>query len=79
THRLLTAWFERRDRLVEPPPLVRGSDLIVAFDLEPGRIVGELLEAIREAQAMGHVVTREDALTLAGDWLAGDRGTTEDG
>jgi len=70
TNRLLTAWFERRDRLVEPPPLVRGGDLIAAFDLEPGRIVGELLEAIREAQAMGHVLTREDALALAGDWLA---------
>jgi len=70
TTTLLNAWFERREQIVEPPPLVRGSDLMAAFELEPGRIVGELLEAIREAQAMGHVATREEALALAGDRLA---------
>lgn len=70
TRRLLRAWFERRDSIVEPPHLVRGSDLIQTFGLEPGPIVGELLEAIREAQVTGDVTTRSDALDLAGDWLA---------
>ncbi len=39
------------------------------FDLKPGPRVGEVLEAIREAQATGKVSAREEALTFAGDWL----------
>ncbi|MFQ5592650.1 MAG: HD domain-containing protein [Anaerolineae bacterium] len=82
TGRLLRAWFERRDSIVQPPPLVRGSDLIETFGLEPGPIVGELLEAIRETQVTGDVATRSEALELAGDWLAaklGSRGAEEQG
>jgi hypothetical protein len=33
--------------------------------LRPGKRVGELLEAIREAQAAGEIATPEDALALA--------------
>ena len=33
--------------------------------LQPGKIVGDLLEAIREAQAMGEVTSREQALVVA--------------
>jgi hypothetical protein len=35
------------------------------FSLSPGRKVGELLEAIREAQAVGEVSTIQQALGLA--------------
>jgi poly(A) polymerase len=35
------------------------------LNLQPGKIIGELLEAIREAQAMGEVSTRNQALELA--------------
>jgi poly(A) polymerase len=37
--------------------------------LEPGRIVGQLLEAIREGQATGKVENREQALQLAREHL----------
>jgi len=70
TRRLLSAWFEGRARFVDPPPLVRGSDLIEVFDLIPGPVVGELLEAIREAQVADEVSTRDEALAFAQDWLA---------
>ncbi|MFQ5854945.1 MAG: HD domain-containing protein [Anaerolineae bacterium] len=72
TERLLSAWFERRDSVVEPPALVRGSDLMETFDLVPGPIVGELLEAIREAQVVNRVSDRDDALAFAREWLASD-------
>jgi hypothetical protein len=36
-----------------------------ALNLEPGKKIGELLEAIREAQATGDVSTRAQALKLA--------------
>jgi hypothetical protein len=39
--------------------------------LQPGQELGALLEAIREAQAMGKVATREQALQLAREELEG--------
>lgn len=75
TFRLLKAWFERRDRIVDPPTLVRGSELIERFDLEPGPIVGELLEVIREAQVTDRVSTRDEVFALAREWLVEKHGT----
>jgi poly(A) polymerase len=37
--------------------------------LQPGRIVGQLLEAIREGQATGRVASREEAIELAREHL----------
>ena len=36
-----------------------------ALDVPPGPLLGELLEAIREAQASGEVTTQEEAIALA--------------
>jgi len=41
-----------------------------ALDLQPGKIIGEMLEAIREAQAMGTVSTLEEALSCAHEYLS---------
>jgi hypothetical protein len=41
------------------------------FGLEEGPRIGELLEAVREAQVEGEVRTREDALALVEGLLAG--------
>lgn len=53
------------ERVVSPPKLVRGDDLIRALGLEPGPQIGELLAAIEEAQAAGEVDTPEQALAFA--------------
>jgi hypothetical protein len=45
--------------------LIKGSDLIQEFDLVPGPIIGQLLESIREAQAVGQIQDREQALQFA--------------
>jgi putative nucleotidyltransferase with HDIG domain len=47
------------------PPLLRGEDVMDTFRLDPGPEVGRLLARAREAQALGRVRTREQAL----DWL----------
>ena len=47
------------------PRLVTGHDLMEALRLEPGPVVGELLEGVREAQVAGRVVSQEDALAWA--------------
>jgi tRNA nucleotidyltransferase/poly(A) polymerase len=62
---LLENWYEKPGEAVAPPPLVDGDDLMGELNLQPGKKIGELLEAIREAQAMGQVCTREEALELA--------------
>ncbi|HSJ57694.1 MAG TPA: HD domain-containing protein [Anaerolineae bacterium] len=61
--RMLGDYWDRRE-LVAPPPLISGTDLIESFDVEPGPKVGDLLEAVREAQVAGKVRTREQALDL---------------
>jgi hypothetical protein len=62
---MLENWFEKPTESIAPPLLVNGDDLMRTLDLQPGRIIGEILEAIREAQAMGVVSTRSQALDLA--------------
>ncbi|MFW5691122.1 MAG: hypothetical protein ACOCXZ_01365 [Chloroflexota bacterium] len=62
---ILEAYFERYDEIVEPPVLIDGNTLMTALDLRPGRQVGDLLTAIREAQVGGTVRTVDDALALA--------------
>ncbi len=50
--------------IVRPPKLVDGHDLIDTFAMSPGPKIGEILEAVREAQASGEVATREEALAF---------------
>jgi len=47
-----------------PSPLVRGDEIADALGVA-GPEIGRLLEALREAQFVGDVATREDALALA--------------
>jgi tRNA nucleotidyltransferase/poly(A) polymerase len=61
----LESWFEKRRERVDPVPVLDGNDLMAELQLDPGRRIGELLEAIREAQAVGDVKTRGEALDLA--------------
>jgi hypothetical protein len=54
-------WHERGS----PAPLVRGDDLVRELGIAPGPELGRLLEGLREAQFVGAVSTREEALTEA--------------
>ena len=62
---LLDRYFHAREVVIAPPALIDGHTLIKELKIEPGKRVGELLEAIREAQVEGTVKTREDALAFA--------------
>lgn len=57
----MRGWDEER-RQAALPPLVRGEDVMAAFGLAPGPAVGRLLALAREAQDLGQVTTREEAL-----------------
>jgi putative nucleotidyltransferase with HDIG domain len=67
---MLENWFEKPAESIAPIPLVNGDDLMRELNLQPGKIIGELLEALREAQAVGTVSTQEKALSCAREYLS---------
>ena len=66
---LLENYWEKREQTIAPPRLLDGNELMRELNLQPGRIIGQLLEAIREGQATGKIETREQALELAREEL----------
>jgi putative nucleotidyltransferase with HDIG domain len=58
---LLRGWGLQR-RAAAAPPLLRGDDVMARFGLAPGPEVGRLLARAREAQDLGVVRTRDEAL-----------------
>lgn len=67
---LLENYWERPEEVVNPPRLLDGNDLMKELNLKPGKVVGQLLELIRENQAAGKITDREQALALAREELA---------
>ena len=61
----LMAGAAEEERTAAAPALLRGEDVMEAFGLPPGPEVGRLLARAREAQALGLVTTRQEALA----WL----------
>jgi len=59
---LLEGWEETPRAGAAAAPLVRGDDVMAHFGIPPGPEVGRLLERAREAQSLGLVATREQAL-----------------
>lgn len=59
---LWESWWERPTKDVSPPLLLSGNDLMDHFDLEQGPQIGQLLEMIRESQAMGDITNRDQAI-----------------
>jgi len=68
---MLTRYLTWQREQRRAPRLLDGDELMAELSLEPGPLVGQLLDAIAEAQADGHISTREQALDLARRALAG--------
>lgn len=66
---LLENYWEKPQEVIDPPRLLNGNELMSELGLEQGRVVGQLLEAIREGQATGNIQNREQALEFARDYL----------
>jgi tRNA nucleotidyltransferase/poly(A) polymerase len=75
---LFEAWWEKPGETVRPPVLLDGHTLIEEFHLQPGILIGRLLERIREAQAAGQVKTRGEAILFAQQWLETQQLETKD-
>ncbi len=70
---LLDRYFRAPDEVIAPPALIDGKGLMQELSLKPGKQIGELLEALREAQAAGEVKTRDDAIEFARKNLTEDK------
>jgi poly(A) polymerase len=70
TDYVLKSHFEEPG-LSRPPKLIDGHDIIKAYGLVPGPQIGELLEALKEAQAAGEVTDRQEALKFIAHLLEG--------
>ena len=66
---LLENYWEKPHEVIAPPRLLNGNELMSEMRIEPGRIIGQLLEAIREGQATGNIHNREEALEFAREFL----------
>jgi tRNA nucleotidyltransferase/poly(A) polymerase len=67
--RLLEAYWETPEQ-VAPTVFLNGNEIIELFELQPGPQIGKLLEALREAQAIGAVQDRQQAITFLSETLA---------
>lgn len=60
-------WRAGRNR---PVPLLRGDELVRELDIEPGPLVGELLDRLAQARFAGEIGNRQEALAAARALLA---------
>jgi hypothetical protein len=60
--RILDAFFCHYREIIDPVPLIDGNTVMVELGLHPGPEVGRILEQLREAQAVGEVVTHTQAM-----------------
>ena len=63
--RLIKEYFQKKKE-IKPARLINGNDLIKWFKLEPSPLIGKMLSEVEEAQAIGKVRTRKEALILCG-------------
>jgi putative nucleotidyltransferase with HDIG domain len=67
-HQLLQSYIRERESII-PPRLLQANELIQHLELQPGPIIGQLLESLAEAQADGVIQSKEDALWFAEEQL----------
>ena len=66
---LFDRYFNQYETVVSPPQIIDGNDIMQELNLEGGRIIGDLLTHIREAQVLGEVNNREEALAAVRQYL----------
>ncbi len=61
TVRLLLTRYVRERECILPPRLIQAGELMQRFKIEPGPIIGQVLESIAERQADGLLQSKEEA------------------
>lgn len=63
--------FYRQMEYAKQAPLVNGTDLMTAFQLKPGPKFREILDAVKEAQHLGHLKDKTAAMNFVSNLLSG--------
>jgi len=66
---IFDAYFIHYDKIINPPKLINGNDILKEFNLQPGEKIGGLLERVTEAQVKGEVNTKGEAIGYLGQLL----------
>jgi poly(A) polymerase len=61
---------EEKAAIVSPPKLIDGHDVMRVLGLKPGSRIGQILDAVREAQGAGEIDNREAALSFVQSYLS---------
>ncbi len=59
---LLKFYLEARETLKPLPKLLSGNDVMKILDIKPSKKLGEIMDALHEAQLSGEVITKEHAV-----------------
>jgi len=70
---LLDLYFDPDNMIAHSPRWVTGDELQSRFGLSPGPLIGQLLDAISEAQAAGEIARPAEAWQWAASWLSQER------
>lgn len=60
--KLLEFYFNSLETLAPLPKLLDGNEVMEILNIKPSRVLGEILEALHEAQLSGEVNTKEEAI-----------------
>ena len=63
-NKLLCFYLESKKTLKPLPKLLDGNEVMSILDIKPSRQLGEIMEALNEAQISGDVLTKEDAIAF---------------
>lgn len=66
---LLRFYLEARETLEPLPKLLSGNDVMEILNIKPSRQLGEIMEALHEAQISGDVITREHAVEFVKNFV----------
>jgi poly(A) polymerase len=70
--KLIETYFTEFLDQKKQPRLINGNEIMEAFNLRPGKHIGLLLEKVADAQAVGEISSKKEALELVKALLAED-------
>ena len=59
---LLNFYLEKRETLEPLPKLLDGNEIMQILNIKPSPLLGEIVNALKEAQLNGDIITKEDAV-----------------
>jgi len=70
---IFDAYFIHYAKIITPPKIINGTDILKEFNLQPGKKIGGLLERVAEAQVNGEVNTKGEAINYLGQLLLDEK------